>query len=93
MFPLLQQKRKMRSNEVHYIDHPMLGLVIKLTPLDADALMLLAQAAGYRIKEIPVRWVDDPDTRVKVVSTAWKDVKGLLRLRFRGRPRPAASSS
>ncbi|MBM68449.1 MAG: hypothetical protein CME43_03100 [Haliea sp.] len=35
---LLQQQRRMRSNEVHYIDHPLLGLVIKLTPLDADAL-------------------------------------------------------
>ena len=51
-------------------------------------MLLLAASAGYRIKEIPVRWVDDPDTRVKVVSTAWKDVKGLFRLRFRGRSRP-----
>ena len=55
-------------------------------------LLLLAAAAGYRIKEVPVRWVDDPDTRVKVVSTAWEDVKGLLRLRFKGRPRPASTS-
>lgn len=53
-------------------------------------MLLLAQAAGYRIKEVPVRWVDDPDTRVKIVSTVWEDVKGLLRLRFRGRPRPAS---
>lgn len=52
-------------------------------------MLLLAQAAGYRIKSVPVRWVDDPDTRVKVVSTAWEDVKGLLRLRFKGRARPA----
>ncbi len=55
-------------------------------------LLLLAHAAGYRIKSIPVRWVDDPDTRVKVVSTAWEDLKGLLRLRFRGRPRPSSPS-
>lgn len=55
--------------------------------LDTE-LLLLAEAAGYRIKEIPVRWEDDPDTRVKVISTAWEDVKGLLRLRFGGRPRP-----
>lgn len=55
-------------------------------------LLLLAQASGYRIKSIPVRWVDDPDTRVKVASTAWEDVKGLLRLRLRGRPRPTSSS-
>lgn len=41
---LLQQKRRMRSNEVHYIDHPLLGVVIKLTPLDEDQLQLLAEA-------------------------------------------------
>lgn len=51
-------------------------------------LLILAEKNGYRIKEIPVHWVDDPDTRVKVVSTAWKDFKGLLRLRLGGVPRP-----
>ncbi len=56
-------------------------------------MLLLAQATGYRIKEVPVRWIDDPDTRVKIASTIWEDVKGLLRLRFRGRPRPGAASS
>ena len=30
---LLQQKRRMRSGEVHYIDHPMLGVVVTITPL------------------------------------------------------------
>ncbi len=55
-------------------------------------LLLLAQAAGYKIKPIPVRWVDDPDTRVKLASTIWEDVKGLLRLRFGGRPRPSRPS-
>ena len=41
---LLKQKRRMRSNEVHYIDHPLLGVVIKLTPLTADELDALASA-------------------------------------------------
>ena len=26
--------RRMRSNELHYLDHPMLGVVIQLTPID-----------------------------------------------------------
>ncbi len=30
---LLQQSRRMRSGEVHYIDHPMLGVIVKVTPL------------------------------------------------------------
>ena len=55
-------------------------------------LLLLANKARYRIKEIPVHWEDDPDTRVKIVSTAWEDVKGLLRLRFKGRPLPASAT-
>ncbi len=45
-------------------------------------LLLLSLRAGYRIKEIPVHWIDDPDTRVRIVSTASEDIKGLLRVRF-----------
>ena len=45
-------------------------------------LLLLSLRAGYRIKEIPVHWVDDPDTRVRIISTATEDLKGLLRVRF-----------
>ena len=48
-------------------------------------LLILAEKAGYRIKEIPVRWLEDPDTRVNVPKTVWEDVRGLLRLRL-GRP-------
>ncbi len=40
---LLQQERRMRSTEVHYIDHPMLGVVAKLTPLTAADLEAMAQ--------------------------------------------------
>jgi hypothetical protein len=46
-------------------------------------LLLLAQKKGYRIKEIPVEWVDDAGTTVKVAKTAWEDVKGLFRVRFK----------
>jgi hypothetical protein len=41
---LLQQKRKMRSTEVHYIDHPMLGVVALITPLNEDDLEAMAAA-------------------------------------------------
>ena len=41
---LMDQKRRMRSNEVHYIDHPMLGVVVKLLPLTAEELEDLAIA-------------------------------------------------
>ena len=45
-------------------------------------LLLLAERNGYRIDEIPVRWTDNPDSRVRIVRTAWDDFQGLLRLRF-----------
>ncbi len=39
---LMQQSRRMRSHEVHYIDHPLFGAVIKLTPLDEETLETMA---------------------------------------------------
>ena len=50
-------------------------------------LLIIAEKRGFRIKDVPVAWTDDPDTRVRVVRTALKDVQGLLRLRFGGLPR------
>jgi hypothetical protein len=41
---LLQQERRMRSKEVHSIDHPMLGVVAKLTPLTGAELEAMARA-------------------------------------------------
>lgn len=46
-------------------------------------LLILAAKRGYRIKEIPVTWSDDPDTRVRIVRTVTEDLKGLARLRWR----------
>ena len=47
-------------------------------------LLLLAEKNGYRVKELPVVWTDDPDSRVQVLSTGAGLMKGLLRLRFGG---------
>jgi len=30
----INQQRTMRSNEVHYIDHPLLGIIVKIIPYD-----------------------------------------------------------
>lgn len=49
-------------------------------------LLIIAAKRGFRIREIPVDWVEDPDSRVKVLRTAWEDFKGLMRLRFGGIP-------
>ena len=47
-------------------------------------LLVLCEKNGYSVRELPVRWVDDPDSRVRIVSTAYEDLKGLARLRFGG---------
>ncbi|MEV6815030.1 dolichyl-phosphate beta-glucosyltransferase [Micromonospora sp. NPDC051296] len=43
-------------------------------------LLVLAQRAGLRIHEVPVDWIDDPDSRVDVVATALADLRGIGRL-------------
>ena len=45
-------------------------------------LLVRAQQAGFRVGELPVRWVEDRDTKVHIVSTAVEDIRGLVRLRF-----------
>jgi putative flippase GtrA len=43
-------------------------------------LLVLAQRSGLRIHEVPVDWVDDPDSRVDIIATASADLKGVARL-------------
>lgn len=60
----------------------------ELLPLVADEawffdteLLLRAEQRGYRVWEVPVEWIEDLDSRVKIVRTAVDDVKGLWRVR------------
>ena len=43
-------------------------------------LLLLAEHNGLRIHEVPVDWVEDLDSRVRVLPTAMADVRGLVRV-------------
>ncbi|SDF44585.1 GtrA family protein, partial [Klenkia brasiliensis] len=59
----------------------------RLLPLVEDTgwffdteLLVLAERAGLRIAEVPVDWVDDPDSRVHIVSTARADLAGIVRM-------------
>ena len=62
----------------------------KLLPLVEDnewffdtELLVTAERMGLRIGEVPVDWVDDPDSRVDIVSTAADDLRGVWRLLVR----------
>ena len=64
-----------------------------LVPLVEDSgwffdseLLLLAQENGYRMREVPVRWVEDRDSRVAIMHTAIEDLRGIWRLRRGGVP-------
>ena len=43
-------------------------------------LLLLADRNGLRIHEVPVDWVDDPDSSVDIVQTALDDLRGVRRM-------------
>jgi glycosyltransferase involved in cell wall biosynthesis len=58
-----------------------------LLPMVADRewffdteLLVLAEHSGLRIHEVPVDWIDDPDTRVDIPTTVAADLRGIWRL-------------
>jgi glycosyltransferase involved in cell wall biosynthesis len=50
-------------------------------------LLVLAEKAGFRIHDLPVRWQEDRDSTVKVLRTVGEDLRGIARLRGRLRKR------
>jgi glycosyltransferase involved in cell wall biosynthesis len=44
-------------------------------------LLYLAQRRKFSIREVPVHWVEDVDSRVDVIATAREDLRGVMRLR------------
>jgi hypothetical protein len=59
----------------------------RLLPLVQDSgwffdteLLLLAERSGLRIHEVPVDWVDDPDSRVNLTQTVLADLRGVGRM-------------
>ncbi len=56
-------------------------------------LLLVAQENGYRLREVPVRWEEDTDTRVHIVKTATDDLRGIWRLKRGGVPRVASKGA
>jgi glycosyltransferase involved in cell wall biosynthesis len=56
---------------------------------DVDVLFL-AEQTGYRMREVGIRWRDDGDSRLALVSGNWQNFKDLLRIQFSTYPYPVA---
>ena len=66
-----------------------LNVASTLLPLTTDRgwffdteLLAIGHRLGYTIDEIPIRWREDRSSKVRILNTAWEDLKGLGRLRW-----------
>lgn len=62
------------------VAHRLLPHVEDISWFFDTELLVLAERSGLRIHEVPVDWVDDPDSRVEIISSAVADLKGVARL-------------
>lgn len=60
---------------------PLLGQVQDEGWFFDTELLYLAQRNKLAIHEVPVHWIDDPDSRVNIIATAREDLRGIRRLR------------
>lgn len=62
--------------------HRVLPVVQDLAWFFDTEFLILAQKSGYRIAEVPVAWMEDERTSVRLASTITSDLVGLIRLRL-----------
>ena len=43
--------------------------------------LCLAQRLGYRVKEVPIRWMNDPDSRLQLIRGNLRNMRELLQIR------------
>lgn len=47
-------------------------------------ILYIARGLGYRVAEVPVRWIDSPDTRVSAVRDSIRMFADLFKIRWNG---------
>jgi glycosyltransferase involved in cell wall biosynthesis len=70
---------------------PLLDIVQDDSWFFDTELLYHARRSRLAIHEVPVRWVEDPDSRVQILATVREDLQGILRLRRAGH-RPASTA-
>ncbi len=51
-------------------------------------ILYLSEKSGYRIKQIPIRWIFDPDSRLRLIRGNVTNMIGLFRIRLNHYPKP-----
>ena len=49
---------------------------------DTELVILAEQSKRYKIKQIPVKWYENKDTKVKIFKTAYDFISNLIKLRL-----------
>lgn len=75
------------------VSHTIIPLVQDNSWFFDTELLAIAQKNGYRIKEIPVKWIDNSQTTVTVARTIKEFLKGIWRLRLNGIPKTNRSKN
>lgn len=57
------------------ITHPM------VTAFDVE-LLFLAQKAGYKLKEVPVKWYYGNESKVNALADSWRNFKDIVKVRW-----------
>ena len=47
-------------------------------------LIFIAEARGWSVRELPIEWTDDRDSRVKPIKEAWNSFWGMFKIFIRG---------
>jgi hypothetical protein len=45
-------------------------------------ILVLASKLGYRIREVPIRWRDDGDSRLNVITGNIRNARDILSIRY-----------
>ena len=48
-------------------------------------VLYIARRQGYQIREIPIDWYFNPDSKVRVLRDSWRMFRDLLKIRANGR--------
>jgi len=58
-------------------------LTVERFAFDSELLYLAVRKYGYKVAEVPVRWINSPDSRVNALTDSWQMLWDVLRVRWR----------